>query len=115
MGARTVFALGADPLLHSRRGGADVNSQLRHRTALQRLARWLNLLRVLRVLRVLVLLSQSANFRLERGNPLIALRKGGSNVGCLEALRDVLRAVRVPGRYREQDHLSRPRFVVLWH
>ena len=36
--ARTVFALGAEHLPHSQRGGADVNSQLRHRTALRRVA-----------------------------------------------------------------------------
>src|SRR4029077_4683397 len=37
-GARTVFALSADHLLDSQRGGAAVNSQLRHRMALRRVA-----------------------------------------------------------------------------
>ena len=60
-------------------------------------------------------LAQSHDHGFQVCNALIALRERRGDIGGLEALRDVLRTVRVPGGNGEEDHLFGARLVAFRH
>ena len=58
---------------------------------------------------------QLGNLRFQFGDPLVALGERFGHIRGVELLRNVLRAIRIPGLHREQDHLLGPRLVVFGH
>jgi len=58
---------------------------------------------------------QFGDLRFKHGNPCIARREGRGNICGLEPLRNMLGAVRIPGRHLEQDHLLGARLVAGGH
>ena len=58
---------------------------------------------------------QCRQFRFQFGDPRIARGQRRRHIGGVEFLRDMLRAIGVPGRDLEQDHLLGPRLVALRH
>ena len=59
--------------------------------------------------------AQTFDLRFQRRDARIALRQRDGDIGCLETLRNVLRAVCIPGRNGEQNHLLGTRLVILRH
>ena len=59
--------------------------------------------------------TQARNLLFKAFDALVPLGERGRHVGRLEPLRDVLRAIGIPGRDREQDDLLGARLVVLRH
>src|SRR6476646_6114825 len=60
-------------------------------------------------------LPQTLYLGFERCDALVAIGESGRNVGGLETLRDVLRAIRVPGRDGEENDLLRACLVAFRH
>ena len=58
---------------------------------------------------------QCGQLRLQFGDPRVARGQRRRHIGRIELLRNVLRAVGVPRRDPEQDHLFGPRLVALRH
>src|SRR5262245_58424704 len=59
--------------------------------------------------------AEPLDLRLQRLDPPVAFRERRGHVRGLETLRNMLRAIGVPGRHRDDEHLLRPRPIALRH